>query len=56
MAQFLYMSAAHAVYCKTCGHELHGKKPDNQFHYTHFIDDVNASVHLKVTKCYTNIL
>jgi hypothetical protein len=50
MAQFIYIPVAHTVYCKTYRHELYMKKPDNHLHYAHFMDVVNISVHLKVSK------
>lgn len=56
MAQFIYISVAHTVYCKTYGHELYKKKPDNHLHYAHFMDVVNILVHLKVSMHQTNIL
>ena len=51
MAQFIYISVAHTVYCKTYRHELYMKKQDNHLHYAHFMDVVKISVQLKVSKC-----
>jgi hypothetical protein len=56
MPQLIYIFVAHTIYCKTHGHELYKKKPDNDMHYAHSRDVVNISVHLKVSKHQTGIL
>jgi hypothetical protein len=54
MAQLIYTSVAHTVYCKTHGHELYKKKPDNDIHYAHSMDVVNVLLHLKVRQIFYN--